>query len=76
MPLTQLPDGEDATVTRIRDSDPAVVRYLTGRGITVSAGLRMITTAPSIGTVTVEVDGTQRDLPEPVAAAVRVRPQH
>ncbi len=76
VPLTQLPDGEDATVTRIRDSDPAVVRYLTGRGITVSAELRMITTAPSIGTVTVEVDGTQRDLPEPVAAAVRVRPQH
>lgn len=76
VPLTQLPDGEDATVTRIRDSNPAVVRYLTGRGITVSAELRMITTAPSIGTVTVEVDGTQRDLPEPVAAAVRVRPQH
>lgn len=74
VPLLQLSVGESATVTRIRDSDPAVVRYLTGRGITVSAELRMIATAPSIGTVTVEVDGTQRDLPEPVSAAVRVRP--
>ncbi|MGO1950373.1 MAG: metal-dependent transcriptional regulator [Mycobacteriaceae bacterium] len=73
--LLDMPLEDAATwrVARVRDSDPAVVRYLAGHGIVFRADIRLIARMPQVGTVTVDVDGRVLDLPEAVASAVKVR---
>lgn len=70
--VTDLEAGTSGTVTRVRDGNPAVIRYLTGLGVVVGASVRITAQHPEVGTVSVDVDGTSRDIPVAVASAIRL----
>lgn len=56
-PLAELGAGQRATVVRVASSDPEVLRYLGGRGITPRASLLVRAVEPFLGPLTVELDG-------------------
>lgn len=70
--VTELSNGAAGTVTRVRDGNPAVVRYLSSLGVVVGAKVDVITHLPEVGTVSIEVDGVGRDVPVAVASAIRI----
>ena len=70
--VTELSNGAAGTVTRVRDGNPAVVRYLSSLGVVVGAKVDVVTQLPEVGTVSIEVDGVGRDIPVAVASAIRI----
>lgn len=70
--VTDLSSGASGTVTRVRDGNPAVVRYLSSLGVNVGAQVSVIEHLPEVGTVSIAVDGEGRDIPVAVASAIRI----
>ncbi|WP_333618398.1 metal-dependent transcriptional regulator [Dietzia sp.] len=72
--VPELAAGTAGTVARVRDGNPAVVRYLSSLGVHVGAQVEIVAHLPEVGTVSIRVDGTGRDIPVAVASAIRISP--
>nr|WP_241828415.1 metal-dependent transcriptional regulator [Corynebacterium glutamicum] len=70
--LLKLKAGASATVTRVRDGNPSVVRYLTGVGITVGTTVTVVEALSDIATLRLQIGEMFQDIPLAVANAVRV----
>lgn len=64
--------GQKRQIARIRDAEPAVLRYFEARGIVPSAWITVRERIEGTGIVSVEVDGKELDLAEHLAAYIRV----
>ncbi len=64
--------GQKRQIARIRDAEPAVLRYFEARGIVPSAWITVRERIEGTGIVSVEVDGKELDLAEHLAASIRV----
>ncbi len=70
-------DGETATVARISDADPEMLRYFTSVGINLDSRLRVLTRREFAGMISVAIESadgaeTTVDLGSPAARAVWV----
>jgi DtxR family transcriptional regulator, Mn-dependent transcriptional regulator len=72
--LVELEPWQAATVRRVPDGDPALLRYLASLGLVPAAQVRMVEKAPFAGPVTLEVEGIHRSLGVAVAEMIRVEP--
>lgn len=70
--LLDLNAGASATVTRVRDGNPSVVRYLTGVGITVGTTVTVVEALSDVATLRLQIGEMFQDIPLAVANAVRV----
>src|SRR5437763_512606 len=72
--LAELVPEQEATVRRVPDGDPELLRYLARLGIKPAARVRMVGKEPFQGPVTIDVEGVRRSLGIGVAEMVRVEP--
>jgi DtxR family Mn-dependent transcriptional regulator len=70
--LDGLEVGQAAIFARVSDSDPAMLRYLAGRGIRPGARLRVVGAQPFGGPLFVEVAGREHALGGELAEKMRV----
>jgi len=70
--LEELEVGQHARFVRVSDSDPAMLRYLTERGIDIGARLEIVDKQPFDGPVFARVGGTVHPLGGALAKAMRV----
>ena len=70
--LADLADGERATFTRVSDSDPAMLRYLSSRGIERGVLVEVVGREPFGGPLTVSAGGREHALGDQLARAMRV----
>jgi DtxR family Mn-dependent transcriptional regulator len=70
--LSTLEPGEEATVVRISDAEPEMLRYLAAREILPGTGLRVVDKQPFGGPLFVEVAGATHALGGQLATAMRV----
>lgn len=73
MSLASLEPGERATLVRVSDSDPAMLRYLTERGIGIGDELEMIGRQPFDGPCEIRIGRRKHALGLALADAIRVR---
>ena len=71
-PLEALEDGEEATFTRVSDSDSQMLRYLAERGIRPGARLVVRGRQPFGGPMFVEVEGAEHALGGELVRRMRV----
>jgi DtxR family transcriptional regulator, Mn-dependent transcriptional regulator len=71
--LSTLEPGEEATVVRISDAEPEMLRYLAAREIVPGTRLRVVDKQPFGGPLFVEVGGATHALGGQLATAMRVR---
>ncbi len=71
--LSSLEPGEEATVVRISDADPEILRYLAAREIVPGTRVRVVDKQPFGGPLFVEVEGATHALGGQLATAMRVR---
>jgi DtxR family Mn-dependent transcriptional regulator len=71
--LASLTEGERATLTRVSDSDPAMLLYLSEHDITIGTELQMIGRQPFDGPYEVRVGKQTHSLGHTLARAMRVR---
>jgi DtxR family Mn-dependent transcriptional regulator len=71
--LSTLEPGDEATIVRIADTDPAMLRYLAARALVPGARLRVVDKQPFGGPLFVEVGGATHALGGQLATSVRVR---
>ena len=72
--LAELEPGERGVFARISDSNPAMLRYLSERGIERGAELQVAAHEPFGGPLTVRAEGRNHALGEQLARAMRVQP--
>src|ERR671925_930704 len=70
--LEALAEGEEATVRRVPDGDPDLLRYLDGLGLVPGQRVRLRASAPFEGPLTVEVDGRESAISRDLAARISV----
>lgn len=70
--LNEAEPGSTVTVSRVSDSDSELLRHLDQLGIGLDTTLTVRARHDSIGTITIEHDGTLHDLLLAAAAAIRV----
>ena len=70
--LAELALGARATVSRVKDEDGSLLRYLAEQGIRPGAVVAVVERAPFDGPLRLEVDGVERTVGVPVAAMVMV----
>src|SRR5215213_279529 len=71
-PLSEVGPGEGATFARVSDSDPAMLRYLSDRGIRPGVRLAMREVQPFGGPMVVESEGKRHVLGGELARKMRV----
>jgi DtxR family Mn-dependent transcriptional regulator len=71
--LSSLESGAEATVVRISDADPEILRYLAEREILPGTRLRVVDKQPFGGPLFVEVQGATHALGGRLATSLRVR---
>lgn len=74
-PLADLQPGDRAVFARVSDSDPAMLRWLTERGIAPGAELELRGREPFGGPFTVAFEGREHGLGAELARAMRVEPE-
>ena len=73
--LSELPEGDRATVSRVGDQDPALLRYLGERGLVPDVAVEMLGRGAFGGLLRVRIDGAAIvEIPPEAARAVRVTP--
>ena len=72
VPLAELEPGLRATFARVSDSDPAMLRYLSGLGIRPGAEVTVVGAEPFGGPLRVEVGGAEHALGIALAGKMRV----
>jgi DtxR family Mn-dependent transcriptional regulator len=70
--LEALDEGEEATVRRVPDGDPGLLRYLAELGLVPGRRVRLRAAAPFEGPLTVEVDGQRNAISRALAARISV----
>jgi DtxR family transcriptional regulator, Mn-dependent transcriptional regulator len=70
--LAELEPGDHGRFVRVSDSDPAMLRYLTERGVTLGDELEVLERQPFDGPLTVRFGDTLQVLGGPIVAAIRV----
>ena len=70
--LETLGEGEEATVSRIPDGDPGLLRYLDELGLVPGRRVRLRASAPFEGPLTVEIDGRASAISRELAARISV----
>jgi DtxR family transcriptional regulator, Mn-dependent transcriptional regulator len=70
--LTELAAGERGRFTRVSDSNPEMLRYLSGRGIAPGDELELVGREPFGGPLTVRANGREHGLGEQLARAMRM----
>ncbi len=70
--LASLKPGQRATLTRVSDSDPAMLRYLTEHGITIGDEVEMIDHQPFDGPCEIRIGPDTHNLGLTLARAIRV----
>jgi DtxR family transcriptional regulator, Mn-dependent transcriptional regulator len=70
--LEALGEGEEATVRRVPDGDPGLLRYLDELGLLPGRRVRLRTSAPFEGPLTIEVDGRRNAISRALAARISV----
>jgi DtxR family transcriptional regulator, Mn-dependent transcriptional regulator len=73
--LAELADGEQGVFSRVSDSNPDMLRYLSSRGIERGAQLEVIGREPFGGPLTVRSGGAEHPLGGQLARAMRVLPR-
>ena len=71
--LADLDPGQRATLVRVSDKDPAMLRYLTQQGITIGDEIQMIARHPFDGPCEVRIGDRTHTLGLTLAHAIRVR---
>lgn len=71
--LAEVPEGSRAEVLQVSDRDPAMLRYLSDRGILPGAALDVVGREPFGGPIRVVCTGVEHLLGEPLARAMTVR---
>lgn len=71
--IAELAEGEQATVVRMSDRDPAFLRYLDELGIRPGATVQVIAKAPFGGPLTLKVGGAQHAVGTSAAGQVFIR---
>jgi DtxR family Mn-dependent transcriptional regulator len=71
-PLDTLPVGAGARFVRVSDSDPEMLRYLSGLGIRVGDELEVLDRQPFDGPITVRFAGVDHSLGGGLARAIRI----
>ena len=71
-PLTELKPGERGVFVRVSDTNPEMLRYLSGRGIGPGAELEVLGREPFGGPLTVRTSGSEYALGDQLARAMRV----
>ncbi|MCL4266400.1 MAG: metal-dependent transcriptional regulator [Anaerolineae bacterium] len=70
-PLTYIPTGAQATITRILDdSNAELLRYLAELGLIPGAQIRLVAVAPFEGPITIEIDGVTKVIGPNVARGI------
>jgi DtxR family transcriptional regulator, Mn-dependent transcriptional regulator len=70
--LADLDPGEAGTFSRVSDSDPAMLRYLTEQGIRPGASVRVVERQPFGGPLFVEVEGSRHAIGGDLAARMLI----
>lgn len=70
--LSELATGGTATIRRVPDSDPALLRYLTDLGLIPGRTVRLVQRAPFGGTVFVDAGNGERAMGDDLARKVMV----
>ncbi len=70
--LAALEPGEHGTFVRISDSDPEMLRYLSGQGIAVGARLEMIERQPFEGPCTIRIADREHVIGLKLAGSMRI----
>ncbi len=70
--LSDLEPGEHGVFTRVSDSDPEMLRYLSSRGIEPDAKIEVLGREPFGGPLTVRSGGREHALGDQLAKAMRV----
>lgn len=71
--LAELDPGQHATLVRVSDADPAMLRYLTEQGITIGDEIEMIARQPFDGPCEISIGQRTHTLGLTLARAIRVR---
>jgi DtxR family Mn-dependent transcriptional regulator len=71
--LAEIDPGQRATLVRVSDKDPAMLRYLTEQGITIGDEIQMIARHPFDGPCEVHIGERTHTLGLTLARAIRVR---
>ena len=71
--IAERAEGEQATVVRMSDRDPAFLRYLDGLGIRPGATVQVVAKAPFGGPLTVLVGGAEHGVGTSAASQVFIR---
>jgi DtxR family transcriptional regulator, Mn-dependent transcriptional regulator len=71
-PLGELAVGQVARVLRIRDEDPALLRYVDELTLRPGARVTLVARAPYGGPLTVDVDGREQSVGPALAAEIQV----
>jgi len=58
-PLSEMQPGQRATVRRVRDTDPGLLRYLSELELVPDAGVEVLERSPYDGNLTMLIDGQQ-----------------
>ncbi|MBE7528562.1 MAG: metal-dependent transcriptional regulator [Chloroflexi bacterium] len=70
-PLTAVPPGIEATITRIlEDSNAELLRYLADLGLIPGTQVRVVAIAPFQGPITIEIDGAAKVIGQNVANGI------
>ena len=72
IPLSDLAIGSEATVSRVPDSDPSLLRYLSNLGLAPGEQVRLVERAPFGGTLFVETRGERQAIGEELARRVLI----
>jgi DtxR family transcriptional regulator, Mn-dependent transcriptional regulator len=72
VPLAELEPGQSGVFTRISDSDPEMLRYLSQRGIAPGDALEVLERQPFDGPLTVRFGSGEHSLGGTLARVMRV----
>jgi DtxR family Mn-dependent transcriptional regulator len=70
--LETLGEGKEATVQRVPDGDPELLRYLDGLGLVPGRRVRLRAAAPFGGPLTVEADGRESAISRDLASRISI----
>lgn len=72
-PMTTLREGEKGTITRIKEEDPELLRYLSEMGLVPGASIELVEKGPSGEPTTVRVGKKVRALSRGMISVIRIK---
>lgn len=75
-PLSEIETGIEATIARLKTSDPQMLQHMLDRGFILEARVKVVERDPFDGPLTVRIDGKRRVIGHQVAENVLVSSDH